>query len=532
VRLKEAISVILILLCAALAIPATIDTLASGQKEAGAIHSSSSPIAIDLDQEQAFGAESNPTGSPIGGGDGYRDRVAPTDPGVDTIVMTADELLAALRSAQEGDIIYIDETAGINLTDAPGSVTIPGGVTLAGNRGERSVTGTATYPFEIDEPGEYVLWVRASAGDEGRDAIWVSVDEEEIRRWDLEVDRAWRWSRAGARYLPAGEHILNIHWREGGLNLDEIFITGNPDRLPGVTADEAAGESEIRMEAESGVLSPGLEETGDLAASGGAYVSAPDNPSEGEYPLSEGGLIYLDQADPDHRIGFVTGGEGVRITGLRLEGPHSGIETVDPTVIGIYSAYRNLEVDNCEIRGWSGAAVGVTGTGGSEMKTGGYIHHNYIHHCQAEGFGYGVVVSAGAVALIEANYFDYCRHAIAGSGVAGDGYEAQYNICGPNFIAGSSHNFDMHGVASGTGMIAGDTIRIHHNTFTATGPLNAFPVAIRGVPRDGAYIHNNWFYYTQAPPVWQTGGQGRVFVTENLIGENKTFSASGPIEYY
>ena len=90
----------------------------------------------------------------------------------------------------------------------------------------------------------------------------------------------------------------------------------------------------------------------------------------------------------------------------------------------------------------------------------------------------------------------------------------------------------MHGTTSGSDIIAGDTIRIHHNTFMATGPLNAFPVAIRGVPRDGAYIDHNWFYYTQAPPVWQTGGQGKVSVTENLIGKNRTFSASGPIEYY
>jgi len=90
----------------------------------------------------------------------------------------------------------------------------------------------------------------------------------------------------------------------------------------------------------------------------------------------------------------------------------------------------------------------------------------------------------------------------------------------------------MHGVVTGSTTIAGDTIKIHHNTFMATGPLSSFPVAIRGVPRDGAYIDHNWFYYTQAPPVWQTGGQGRVFVTENLIGQNGIFSESGPISYY
>ena len=34
-------------------------------------------------------------------------------------------------------------------------------------------------------------------------------------------------------------------------------------------------------------------------------------------------------------------------------------------------------------------------------------------------------------ALIEANIFDYYRHAIAGSGLPGTGYEARYNFVGP-----------------------------------------------------------------------------------------------------
>ena len=540
-RLREILLTGLALLCAVLIIMATIGVYPHGLERANAIDPISSilsadvldPTAASIDHEQTFGAESNPTGSPIGGGDGYWDIITPGDLRVESLVTTTDELLAALQNAESGDVVYIDETARINLTDALGRVIIPGGVTLAGNRGERSITGSATYPFEISEPGEYVLWVRASARDEGGGSLWTSVDEEEIRRWDLDVDQDWHWSRAGARYLPAGQHILNIHWREGDLNLDEILITGDTDHLPGTTADEPGGESDIHMEAESGVLSPYLEEIGDPTASGGAYVSVPGSPTGDEYPVSPGGLIYLGPAGSDHRIGLVADGENVRITGIRLEGPDTGNETVDPAAIGISSAYRNLEADNCEIWGWSGSAVGVFGTGGSDMKTGGYIHHNYIHHCQMDGLGYGVVVSGGAVSLIEANYFDYCRHAIAGSGVAGDGYEAGYNICSPNFTAGSSsHNFDMHGVESGPGTIAGDTIRVHHNTFTATGPLNAFPVAIRGIPRDGAYIDHNWFYYTQAPPVWQTGGQGNIFMTDNMIGQNGVLSASGPIEYY
>jgi len=231
---------------------------------------------------------------------------------------------------------------------------------------------------------------------------------------------------------------------------------------------------------------------------------------------------------------FAAGGQNVRITGLRIEGPDKTTSASGQTRLGIYSAYRNLEVDNCEISGWSGAGVSLFRTGGSGMKSGGYVHHNNIHHCQRNGFGYGVVVSEGSTCLVEANYIDNCRHAIAGSGLPGDGYEAQYNIFGPNYIASYAYQCDMHGTPdpSGSGTIAGDTIRIHHNTFMATGPADSYASLICGVPRDGAYIDHNWFYYDQAAPIAQMNGRGKITMTDNLIGKDRVLHSSGPIRYW
>jgi hypothetical protein len=256
-----------------------------------------------------------------------------------------------------------------------------------------------------------------------------------------------------------------------------------------------------------------------------AGVTLASNRGEGG---AAGGRIY--QSSRSASTTFRIGGEHVRISGLRIEGPDT--TSSSPTVAGIISSYRNLEVDNCEIFGWGNAAIGLIGTGGADMKTGGYIHHNYIHHNQNAGLGYGVCVSSGAVALIEANYFDYCRHGIAGAGMAGDGYEARYNICGPNWFGISPHNFDMHGTSTGSGTIAGDTIKIHHNTFLGTTSQMPTCIAIRGMPRVGAYIDHNWFYFTRDAPVWQTGGRTGVSVTNNLIGQNGQLSVSGPIKYY
>ena len=44
------------------------------------------------------------------------------------------------------------------------------------------------------------------------------------------------------------------------------------------------------------------------------------------------------------------------------------------------------------------------------------MHHNFIHHNQYNGLGYGVC-HGSAYSLIEANLFDANRHSIAGTGV-------------------------------------------------------------------------------------------------------------------
>lgn len=197
-------------------------------------------------------------------------------------------------------------------------------------------------------------------------------------------------------------------------------------------------------------------------------------------------------------------GPKVRVTGLRIRGPDTKIRHEPlhrwivedekrvgkreryyafPTSDGISSAHPGLEVDNCEIWGWGHGAVSL-GKGAIDV----HIHHNCIHHNQRAALGYGVVLNQ-AVALIESNIFDYNRHAIAATGRPGTSYEAANNLVREN---ANGHLFDMHGGRDrkdGT-EIAGDWMKIHHNTFQATH-VPAF--VIRGRPREKVEIHHNWF---------------------------------------
>ena len=230
-----------------------------------------------------------------------------------------------------------------------------------------------------------------------------------------------------------------------------------------------------------------------------------------------GGLIFTKEdkptppGHPERFALFEAGGDDVRVTGLRLRGPddqrRGRYEFLNSD--GILCQKKRLEVDNCELSGWSHGGVFL------QRCTGADIHHNNIHHCQRSGLGYGVVLDA-AEAKIRANKFDYCRHCIASTGRVGSGYEACHNLI---LEHANGHSFDMHGGKDrrdGT-HIAGDWMNIHHNTFRVKGQ---YAVVVRGRPQKAIKIHHNWFpASTTIRAVSQKNAQGNMHVYRNLFGD-------------
>ncbi len=236
---------------------------------------------------------------------------------------------------------------------------------------------------------------------------------------------------------------------------------------------------------------------------------------------SAGALLSSDALET--RVMIRALGPGVRITGLRVRGPNSK-RYLDhhrrtfgpggpghsyyykfPTQDGIQSTHAELEVDNCDISGFGHAGVCLIDA------TGHHIHHNYIHHCQYNGLGYGISHNT-ASSLIEYNLFDSNRHSIAGTGRPGCSYVAQFNV---ELGTSLSHCFDMHGGRDrkdGTD-IAGTTIEIHHNTFRAPQT----PIVIRGTPQDACHVHHNWFCQHQSTEQAVRAGQQTV-VKNNAYG--------------
>jgi hypothetical protein len=219
---------------------------------------------------------------------------------------------------------------------------------------------------------------------------------------------------------------------------------------------------------------------------------------------------------------FYAMGDGVRVTGLQLEGEMAPQDDKsvpeDRYLVGIFAnAREGFEVDNNEIRGWSWSGISLM-----ECRN-AYVHHNYIHSNQARGEGYGSNLYGGS-ALFEANLYDFNRHAVAGAGYPDEGYEARYNIILGNGNATGGHHFDVHAYPPGLNetadSIAGSEYKIHHNTFE---PTDLPCIGIRALPGKGVWIDHNIFTTRyDDPPVFQrsAGTFGGIYMTRNYIGKS------------
>jgi hypothetical protein len=92
---------------------------------------------MPVSSDTTYGAGSNPTGNPIGGGTGYSEIITS---GTYT-VRTLSELKTALGKAKSGETIFIPGDVTIDVTGVWNSLKIPAGVTLASDRGNGASQG-------------------------------------------------------------------------------------------------------------------------------------------------------------------------------------------------------------------------------------------------------------------------------------------------------------------------------------------------------------------------------------------------------
>jgi len=156
-----------------------------------------------------YGADANPTGEPLGGGEGYSKIILSGD----YTVATKAQLLAALSTAKPGEVIYIEPQAEINLTGFI-SLEIPGGVTIAGNRGYQGSPGPliytnqlSTYPYllTILKQGVRITGIRLR----GPSPYLPQSNGLNISAIKVEVDNCeiYNWSNSGIQVMRGDAYI-------------------------------------------------------------------------------------------------------------------------------------------------------------------------------------------------------------------------------------------------------------------------------------------------------------------------------------
>ena len=166
---------------------------------------------------ETFGCEANPTGDPIGGGPGYRDIKTKGD----FTVRTAEELLAALKKAKPGQVIFVPDGVEIDLAGHE-EIPLPGGVTLASTRGKDGSPG-AQISMKQKQKGIYYLFHTAGENVRLTGLLFEGPDGDNAQRngyshflrtthYGLEVDNCeianWGYSAVSARL---GASRLRVH---------------------------------------------------------------------------------------------------------------------------------------------------------------------------------------------------------------------------------------------------------------------------------------------------------------------------------
>jgi hypothetical protein len=195
-----------------------------------------------------YGAEANPTGNPIGGGDGYTGIMGPG--AADFLVNNKSELLSAidqvasggmptgtvnelpirLAGVTPGKIIYVADEAKIDMTGEK-NIVIPADITLASGRGRDGSPGGLIYTDDLKDASGRVWNTLFKVGDnvritglrlQGPDSE-IGRDAYEYELYDgvaalgtsgLEVDNCeiYNWSAAGiALYESQTGHVHHNH---------------------------------------------------------------------------------------------------------------------------------------------------------------------------------------------------------------------------------------------------------------------------------------------------------------------------------
>lgn len=220
--------------------------------------------------------------------------------GVDRLLVTSD---SAYRPVDRGALaagfrpeyrLMEAERADVRgpMQRASGDLASGGEYLSFGARGGHGRGGSATFTFDVDQAGRYVIWGRVIAPDDDSNSFYASLDGGEEVVWDApdrdpgRDARWWTWDPLSARdlggrtvdplvfELQPGRHTLRLRQRESGSRLDAILVTNDLAHRPrGIwPATLPAAPVRLWLEAEAASATEPFAMGRDEEASGGRFL--------------------------------------------------------------------------------------------------------------------------------------------------------------------------------------------------------------------------------------------------------------------
>ncbi len=213
---------------------------------------------------------------------------------------------------------------------------------------------------------------------------------------------------------------------------------------------------------------------------------------------SKGALLYSKSLYQTDTPLFTTGGDGVRITGLRIRGPYEGVGDHNYSAgiaLGFKNNHNNTELDNNEFWAWQKWAVWLYKIGGANNQNGARVHHNYFHDTMNNGYGYhiwngGAGSETNVLSTIEANLFGPSREVVdAHSGA--HSYTFAHNVIMDNHLY---RNILRHGGSECAGLrgLSGDVTKVIENLFF-TKDVESVAIGTPRTTTGSNQIIDNWF---------------------------------------
>ncbi len=164
-------------------------------------------------------------------------------------------------------------------------------------------TGSVEIQFEVSEYGTYYVWGRCYALSSTEDSFFFIMDNStDTLTWHLQPDYyVWKWQRVSDWHveqtfdLAPGWHTITIVQRDINARLDNLLITKDPNYQP---EGKEEYNSNIKVEAESGVFEAPFAAGNDTQASGNQYLystSATPMSATASYNISipNSGVYYI-----------------------------------------------------------------------------------------------------------------------------------------------------------------------------------------------------------------------------------------------